>query len=440
MTSQGCAPPGGGCSGTQTLTASSGTFSDGSGTSPYSNNADCRWLIQPSNASSITLTFQSFALLSGDSVIVYDGNTLSAPRLGAFSGSTLPPALTSSGGVMLVRFLTNASGTADGFVASYTTQLNLPCYGTQVLTQSTGSFTDGSGGNNYRDNSDCRWVIQPGSGTGIRIEFTQFRTESGYDFVTIYDGPQVNSRYMVRRFSGTALPPVVTTSTPEATVYFTSDGNITDQGWSLNYTLLTQPYCQGTMQLTAPAGTLSDGSGSSDYTNRTNCRWLIQPPGASWIQLSFSSFNTEANYDFVRVYDGATTSSPLLGSFSGSSLPSSLTSTGGSMLIVFTSDSSITRAGWEASYTSNGASTSLGGSSAQEVWYYPVPAGDRLVVVLPTGPKGWLTVYDSQGRYIWDGAVGAGENELFIQSWPAGLYVAILQREGSSMTFRFVHE
>lgn len=341
---------------------------------------------------------------------------------------------------MLVRFITNGSGTADGFVASYTSQLNLPCYGTQVITQPSGTITDGSGSSDYRNNSDCKWVLQPGSGAGIRLDFTQFATEAGYDFVTIYDGSQADSRYMVRRFSGTSLPPSVTTFGPEATIYFTSDESITAAGWSLNYSTLSQPYCQGTVQLTAPSGSFSDGSGTSDYTNRANCRWLIQPLGATWIRLSFTSFNTESGYDFVRVYDGATTSAPLLGSFSGSSLPQTLTSSGGSMLVVFTSDSSITRAGWEASYTSNGMATALGNAPLDQVRYYPVPAREALTLEVPGEAAAFFEVYDSQGRRVWQGLLQPGENRLSLADWAPGLYLGVLSREGASVTLRFVRE
>ncbi|RMF53463.1 MAG: T9SS C-terminal target domain-containing protein, partial [Bacteroidetes bacterium] len=303
-----------------------------------------------------------------------------------------------------------------------------------------GTITDGSGSSNYQNNSDCKWVLQPGSGAGIRIDFTQFATEAGYDFVTIYDGAQVDSRYMVRRFSGTSLPPSVTTFGPQATIYFTSDESITNAGWSLNYATLSQPYCQGMVQLSAPSGTFSDGSGSSDYTNRTNCSWLIQPPGATWIRLSFTSFNTESGYDFVRVYDGATTSAPLLGSYSGSNLPPQITSSGGSLLVVFTSDSSITRAGWEASYTSNGTTTTLGSGALNLVRYYPVPAQEALTIEVPGETPAFLEVYNSQGRRVWQGVLQPGENRLSLAGWASGLYLGVLSREGASVTLRFVRE
>ncbi len=436
LSSLGCAPPGGGCSGTQTLTAASGSFSDGSGSNNYQNNSDCRWLIQPPNATSITLTFQNFNLLSGDSVYVYNGSTTSAPRIGAFSGNSIPSPVTSTGGAMLVHFVSNASGNADGFTASYTSTLNVPCYGTQTVTGASGTITDGSGSSNYQDNADCKWILNaPAGSVGIRMEFTQFRTEANYDFVTLYDGNTVNSNYLIRRFSGTNLPPIVTSSTPQALIYFNSDYSNTDAGWSLNYAAITQPYCQGTTTLTAPSGTLSDGSGNSDYTNRSNCRWLIQPSGATQITLTFLSFNTETNYDFVRVYDGATPNAPLLGSYSGANLPPALTSSGGSMLVVFTSDSSVTRAGWSASYTSNGLPGSLSSSGISAVRLYPVPCQDYLWIEIPLDRS--AEVMDAIGRVVWRGTISAHGYRLEVRDWSAGLYLLRIAEQSAA---RFVKE
>ncbi|HIA37022.1 MAG TPA: hypothetical protein EYN89_09925, partial [Flavobacteriales bacterium] len=111
-------------------------------------------------------------------------------------------------------------------------------------------------------------------------------------------------------------------------------------------------YCSGTSNLTTASGSFDDGSGINDYNNSTDCSWLIQPTGAAAITLSFSAFDTELNYDYVTVYDGTTTSANVLGTFSGNSIPGSVTSTGGDMLVRFTSDATTTAAGWSASYTS----------------------------------------------------------------------------------------
>jgi len=112
-------------------------------------------------------------------------------------------------------------------------------------------------------------------------------------------------------------------------------------------------YCTGTKTLTAVAGTFDDGSGPSNYQNNNDCYWLIDPTiTVAKIKISFDDFSTESGNDVVTVYDGETTGSPVLGTFSGSAIPSQVTSSGGKVLVHFTSNSSGTAAGWHASYSS----------------------------------------------------------------------------------------
>jgi hypothetical protein len=61
--------------------------------------------------------------------------------------------------------------------------------------------------------------------------------------------------------------------------------------------------------------------------------------------LRFDSFDTEADYDFVEVYDGTSATGTLKGQFSGSAPPPIQTATSGSMFIRFTSDVSAARRG-----------------------------------------------------------------------------------------------
>ncbi len=102
--------------------------------------------------------------------------------------------------------------------------------------------------------------------------------------------------------------------------------------------------------LTDSVGTFDDGSGIDNYENNLDIYWLIKPPNAQRIILSFQSFDTESGYDFVTIYDGETTSAPILGRFSGSSIPSTIISSGGAMLVRFETDGSITEKGWVARY------------------------------------------------------------------------------------------
>ncbi len=109
------------CHSQVTLTAGEGTISDGSGNADYLPGTNCRWLIRPVGAQSITLTFTSFNTVQGlDYVDVYDGADVTAPRLGHFTGNTLPQVVTSSNGAMLVLFTVNGTTSAAGWEAEYT--------------------------------------------------------------------------------------------------------------------------------------------------------------------------------------------------------------------------------------------------------------------------------------------------------------------------------
>ncbi len=61
--------------------------------------------------------------------------------------------------------------------------------------------------------------------------------------------------------------------------------------------------------------------------------------------MRFDSFATEADYDYVYVYDGTSANGTLKGTFSGPATPPTQTATSGSMFIRFTSDSSVVAPG-----------------------------------------------------------------------------------------------
>ena len=99
-------------------------------------------------------------------------------------------------------------------------------------------------------------------------------------------------------------------------------------------------------------GVLNDSGGTGGaYQNFEDCQFLIAPSGATSINLDFTVFSVESGFDFVRIYDGSTTSSPLLATLSGTTIPATISSTSGTMLVRFTSDFSVTQDGFEASWT-----------------------------------------------------------------------------------------
>ena len=72
------------------------------------------------------------------------------------------------------------------------------------------------------------------------------------------------------------------------------------------------------------------------------------------MRLHFTSFNTESSYDKVRVYDGNDTTASLLYTFSGTSRPSDVFSSGNTVFVSFVTDGSNTRDGFNIVYSTIG--------------------------------------------------------------------------------------
>jgi PKD repeat protein len=113
--------------------------------------------------------------------------------------------------------------------------------------------------------------------------------------------------------------------------------------------------CGGTYSTTSSSGTIYDSGGpNGNYSNYEYCTFLIKANCPGNITLNFSFFDTELNYDYLRVYNGNTTSAPLLGGYWGTGNVPTMVATSGYMLLEFYSDGVTTQGGFAASWTSSG--------------------------------------------------------------------------------------
>jgi len=118
------------------------------------------------------------------------------------------------------------------------------------------------------------------------------------------------------------------------------------------------PYgCGMNSEKTSLVGSFEDGSGPMEnYDENADCSWLINPQTATdsvtYIKIEFTKFDTDPN-DIVTVYDGPTTDDPVLGTYSGTTIPAIISSTGNQVLVTFVADgNSTTSAGWQLEYES----------------------------------------------------------------------------------------
>ena len=209
-------------------------------------------------------------------------------------------------------------------------------------------YDTGGAGGQYGNNQNLTWTYCPPAGQVITITFTAFNTEAGFDYLSVHNGA-TNAAPQLGLFTGTALPPSITGTVPGGciTLWFTSDASVPAAGWIANITCATPPPPPAVCGTTV----YDPGGAAGNYANNVNYTVTYCPsvPGQV-VTMTFTQFNTEANFDFVTIYNGPSAASPTLGTYSGTGIPGPFTSThpGGCLTLVFTSDGSVPYSGWAA--------------------------------------------------------------------------------------------
>ncbi|MDR3328161.1 MAG: M4 family metallopeptidase [Prevotellaceae bacterium] len=300
----------------------------------------------------------------------------------------------------------------------------LPVY----LKDASGTFEDGSGDEMYENDLQCWWYIKPACATYVTLTFSAFDLENNYDYVIIYDG----MHNVLKTITGSTIPASTTSYTGDMLVKMTTDGSIQRQGFTASYTSDADEYgvCSGVTTLTDESGTITDGSGDSDYCNNMDCQWVIQPPGATSVTLSFSEFDVEdmgvVVYDFVAVYKGPLQNNVLLGLYYGNNLPPTVTAYSESMTVVFHSDEGLTSAGFTAHYTSS-TSALKDVENNDKITVFPNPTKGIVNVQFSANQQNIkFELYDMVGKLIRQfseqNITENGVKQLNIDGIPNGIY------------------
>ena len=137
-----------------------------------------------------------------------------------------------------------------------------------------------------------------------------------------------------------------------------------------------QNYLMSNTNVSTCGGTFYDGGGAgSNYSNNQNVTMTFcSSTAGQCISISFTSFNLENGYDFLSIYNGPNTASPLLGTFTGTTTPGTFLGTSGCLTFVFTSDIIVNAGGWVANISC--IACAAGGSCLQTCNGGPAPSND----------------------------------------------------------------
>lgn len=196
------------------------------------------------------------------------------------------------------------------------------------------------------------------------------------------------------------------------------DQTHTDPGpywdWNYYYKLINE----GT-----PVTVLEGTEGRLDHRNYGDDErkiWVIRGPEESTIRLDFSSFNLEADYDFLWVYDGDDVYAPKIGRWNTQS-PGVVQSSSNVMCVEFRSDCATTSTGWEASWSAV-MPTPVGPEIPEiELGIYPNPTNDKFTVKTDSEGFSDLVVFDVLGNIMMSVRFQRSV-EIDASNWASGVY------------------
>uniref|UniRef100_A0A3B5AXX3 Cubilin n=1 Tax=Stegastes partitus TaxID=144197 RepID=A0A3B5AXX3_9TELE len=326
----------------------------------YEPSMNCLWTIQMPVNKAVNLTFNSFELESSstcryDYVKVYDGDSVHFPLVGTFCGKSIPAYFISSGNFLTVHFVSDAMVQLPGFNATYRA-ISHACGGTLNATTTNQTLTSPSFPGAYPAFTFCRWILDAPAQETIQVSVQAFVLQPSQSCSTNYlemkDWPIVNYGQSHKFCASDSHPPDFYSYGRTVLIHFSSDDFMTGNGLSFTYQIAS---CSRTYE--QEYGYLKSPGWPGTYPHSMDCTIILKAPQNSYISFFFNSFDVEyhsdCNSDYLEIRNGSTADSSLIGRFCGSTLPSPIFPQSNLLYLRFKSDFSVTRNGFEATWTSS---------------------------------------------------------------------------------------
>jgi len=183
----------------------------------------------------------------------------------------------------------------------------------------------------------------------------------------------------------------------ECGVYTDIDGS--DNNESINYTIYN---IDSDTISRDPVGGLTDSGGNRYvYGTNDNDNFIIAPNGASQITLKFTSFRTDENDDFLRIYAGTNASGTLVATLTGNANPDDITVNSRSVYLEFKSNNQGVKGGFSLfwNHSRSNVDNPPDGRITEEECKADPNDNCRLVKDLPTAAEAAAGEVNTQENY-----------------------------------------
>lgn len=202
--------------------------------------------------------------------------------------------------------------------------------------------------------------------------------------------------------------------------------------WNRYYKLINQD--DPVVQLGGP-GVTSGRLNHPNYGNDERKIWVITSDENTSIQLRFSLFDLERDYDFLWIYDGDNVYAPKLGRWNTQS-PNEVSSSSNAMCIEFRSDCETTALGWKANWIVRD-NTGVCDESLGDLVMLQI--NGELMLQVPDQESYQAVIFDLFGREVAQQRF-SGSASIALNHLAQGVYMLQCTRisDGASIIKRFI--
>lgn len=182
------------------------------------------------------------------------------------------------------------------------------------------------------------------------------------------------------------------------------------------------------------------GGSNNNYGNSQDYTLTFKPVSeGNRICVNFLEFETEADYDFLYIYDGSSADAPLIGQYDGNQSPGLVTASNnqGTLTFRFTSDRGVNASGWTATVSCIDA-TSIDEVGCQNIArVYPNPS--RGCINIEANDEMDYHLYNNLGQSVRNGRFNHA-TQINTEELPQGIYFLQLKGEHGMQTEKILIE
>ncbi|SHN02969.1 Por secretion system C-terminal sorting domain-containing protein [Chryseobacterium carnipullorum] len=204
-------------------------------------------------------------------------------------------------------------------------------------------------------------------------------------------------------------------------------------------------------QLFLTDGAWCDGTSFTDTGGQTagydNNETIVKTfyPSSGALTMNFTEFALEQDYDFMSIYNGPSTASPVFANgnnLTGSTIPGPFTSThsSGAITVKFVSDPGVTDNGWKVNFSCNVLGVNDVTKNDNTITVYPNPAKNMIVISSKDVLRSY-TIYDEAGRLVMSASSLKGnKQEVNVSSIQTGNYILTVETDKQTINKKFIKQ